>query len=81
MLLNLLTVLPIVESNVFCMIYRLRLYSVICGSNDMEVSAEPDQWQLLAWLGKTRTMWLKYVLLVFDLSAPFSDSLENGAVQ
>jgi hypothetical protein len=55
------------------MIYRLRLYSVICGSSDMEVSAEPDQWQLLAWLGKTRTMWLKYVLLVFDLSAPFSD--------
>jgi hypothetical protein len=59
--------LPIVESNVFCMICRLRLYSVICGSSGREVSAEPDQWQLLAWLGKTGTMWLKYASLVFDL--------------
>jgi hypothetical protein len=41
---------------VFCMICRLRLYWVTCGSSGKRATVELDQLQLLAWLGKVGTV-------------------------
>jgi hypothetical protein len=54
-----------VESKVFCMICRLRCYSVTYGSSGKGAAADLHQLQLLGWPGKVETMWLKYASHAF----------------
>lgn len=63
------------ESNVLCMICRLRLYLATCVSSGKGPAVELDQWQLLDWLGKAGICGRSMLPLSLISFSSFSDGV------
>lgn len=72
-------ILEVLESlRLCCIICRRRLCLATCGSSDKGLAAELDQWQLLAWLGKSKNYYAVEICSILSVSLGEQISYARG---